>query len=161
MIELIEKYICLKRGIKSNDLHERNGNNKLKRNKEIVLARQIIVYYACLNGYSGSNAGMFYGLDHATVYHAQNKIIDFCQIYHDFRDEIANYDKVLLGLNSCEPKEIIKRMDDNKEQKVKFINSLLSDVESDINKYIEKLNSLKSIIFDLQKETSRTDVEQI
>jgi len=150
MIKLIEIYICLKRGIESSYLHEINGNNKLRRNREIVLARQIIVYYACLNGYSERKAGMFYGLDHATVHHAKNKIVDLCLIYHDFRDEIADYDKVLLGLNNCEPKEIINRMRDNKEQKVKFINSLISDVETDINNYIEKLNSLKSIIFDLR-----------
>jgi len=160
MIHLIEKYICLQYNIESSCLHERNGNNKLKRDREIVLARQLTVYYACLNGYYEREAGAFYGIDHATVNHAKNKIKDLCDIYHNFRERVEDYDRVLLNLKNRGIKAITDRMCADPEDKIKFVESLLSDVENDINNYISKLNDLKLVIFDLRKETSRTDVER-
>jgi len=161
MIELIEKYICQCRGINPEKLHERNKKGKLSRIGKYTIVRQLVIYYALQNGYTEEEAGGFYYLDHSTAHHCKAKIDDQRRIYRKFREEINEYDNKFKGLSNLNYKEFVDKLEYNYKGKIELIKIVLPELETKALKIQDQLNSIKSIIFDLQKETSRTDVEQI
>ena len=149
MIELIEKYICLKEGIDPELLHKVNSKGKLFQKRELVDCRQIVMHYAYENKYTFANAGRYYGQDHATVMNGRGKISDLRDSDKSFREKMDKYDKCLLGLYKYSIKEITAKLEMNIPEKIKYLKEVLVIFDDDIDKLEEKLDNIISLRDDL------------
>ena len=152
MIKIIEKYICSRRNISPELLHERNDKGKLTRFGKYVLARQLIVYYAMENGYTERDASAFYYQNHATAHHTKNKINFQRDIYSNFRDEMNEYDEKLKRLTKLTYKELINKLPYGNHGKIELIKEILPTLEAELLAIEDKINDIKSIISDLKNE---------
>ena len=159
MIKLIEKYLCKQRQLTPELLRERNQGNKLNRRREIVLCRQLVVYYALMNGYTEREAGDYFdGQDHSTAHHAKKKIHDLCDVYPDFRFDISEYDKVLLGLKGLTDKKLVERLKYKDDEKAKYVQDALKEIDEQSDRLTARLDNIKLIIFALKNPgTGTTD----
>jgi hypothetical protein len=156
MIELIEKYICKKRNIPVEKIREQQPNGNLKRNRELVMCRQLIVYYAMANGMSEREAGDYFNKqDHSTAHHAKKKIRDLCDIYRDFAFDIAEYDKVLIGLTGLNDKKILNRLEYDRREKVEYVNKTVRELTEIVDKLTIRINDLRKILSELKIITDR------
>jgi len=85
MIETIEKYICEQEKIDSDRLHSKS------RTQNLCEARQMIMYFARLHGYSEKGAGLPFDKDHSTVHAAVIKIENLCATDKYFYNKIRKY----------------------------------------------------------------------
>ena len=159
MIKLIEQYLCKQRNVTPEQIRERHPNGKLLRRREYVISRQLIVYYALMNGYTEREAGDYFdGQDHSTAHYAKKKIHDLCDVYPDFRFDISEYDKALLGLRGLTDKKLVERLKYTDEEKVKYIQGALAEIDSQSDRLTARLDNIKLIIFALKNPgTGTTD----
>jgi hypothetical protein len=152
MIAIIHKYLCKKRNVPFDRLFERNPKNgRLKRDRELVICRQLVVYYAMANGYSERESGAYFdNQDHATAHHAKTKIRGLCDIYRDFRFDVAEYDKALIGLRGLNDKEIQNKMEYNKQERIEYVNGAILECTNQITALQKRLGMLKSILKDIR-----------
>ena len=153
MIELIHRYICKKRNISPEKIIESHPNGQLKRDRESVLCRQLIAYYAMLNGYTEREAGEYFGKqDHSTAHHAKTKINGYCDIYRDFAFDVAEYDKALIGLRGLNDKELLIRLEYDDKQKIEYINNAVKDSEANIKRLEKRMESLKATLNEIKEK---------
>lgn len=158
MIALIEKFICKCRNTDPAKLHERDAKGNFPRNGKYVLIKQLVIYYAIQNGYTEKEAGAFYGQDHSTAHHAKRKIDNLRNIYRDFRFDMNEFDNKLKDIAKLNYKEIVDRLLYDSKEKIELIKTVLPELETKSKDIERQLKSINLIIFDLQKETIRTDI---
>jgi len=146
MIHLIEKYICSKEGITSKSLHEVNEKGKLPRDRVLVGVRQKVMHYAVENKYTLSDAGKFYGLDHATVLHGKKTINNLRYSDKCFDIKMSKYDEKLLGLYKYSVKEIAVKLEMNIPERIQYLKGILLILDNDIETMkirMDQINELR------------------
>jgi len=146
MIHLIEKYICNKEGIDPKLLHEVNEKGKLPRDRALVEVRQKVMHYAVENKYTLSDAGKFYGLDHATVLNGKKTINNLRDSDKCFDIKMSKYDKMLLGLYKYSVKEIAAKLEMNIPERIQYLKGILLILDSDLETMkirVDQINELR------------------
>ena len=90
-IDLIEKVVCNVLGVTPASLHQKS------RKREICETRQIVLYFALLEGYTLRLAAKFYNLDHATSIHSRKKVYNIYATEKAFRNSIDTIHKKLYS----------------------------------------------------------------
>lgn len=88
-IEFIEYIVCVKRNINPSDLHVKS------RCRPLCEARQIIMFFSLLIGYTLSEAGGYFGRDHATAMHAKNAVNNLIDTNKGFAEDIKMISSLL------------------------------------------------------------------
>ena len=133
MIEKIEKLVCDYEGIIPSELHVKNREDK------ICETRQIVMYFALIEtGMTQAATGAFYGLDHATAYHAEKTVKALMDSDKKFNAKIRFYEKEVRK---------IKRIPELKRIKInRNIDKILNEIpyiESRLDELQERLHNLK------------------
>lgn len=135
----IEEEICKQENVPVEYIHTK------KRKREIVLARQLMMYYANKNklGTLAEIGKRFGDKDHATVLHAIKCINNSVNTNRAFREKMKTYDKLFDAVNAVNKKahsiNLILQRIDNKIETMK-LDLMEAEYQKDkLKQYIDTL----------------------